>query len=431
MEKLLTMSKKELTRIEVIQRIQDKRLTQKEAAGILGLSVRQIKRLCQAFKRRGANGLISAKRGKKSNNRLEEQVVQKAIDLIYERYRDFGPTLAHEKLVEIHQLKISNESVRKLMIAEGIWKPKRAKPITVHQLRERRASFGELIQIDGSDHTWFEERGPRCTLLVYIDDATGQLMELWFVPDETFFAYCEATRHYLERYGKPAAFYSDKHGIFRVNQERPLGTTSGLTQFGRAMQELDIKIICANTPQAKGRIERANKTLQDRLVKELRLRGISDMETANAFLPEFRNDFNRRFAHVPRSSHNSHRPLSNSENLDLILSHQEPRTLSKNLTVQFKHVVYQIQSKRPRYSMRNAKVIVCENAKGDISILYNFKPLPYSIYIQSSRQAEIVDSKSLNYHVNPPIPAPNHPWRNYGHHINGKLIEKVSPYGSE
>lgn len=432
MDELLTMSKRELTRLEVMQRIKDKRLTQKEAAGMLGLSVRQVKRLFRAFKMQGAKGLVSARRGKESNNRLDEQVVQKAVNLIYERYRDFGPTLAHEKLVEVHQLKISDESVRKIMIAEGIWKPKRAKRPEVHQMRERRACFGELVQIDGSDHAWFEERGPKCTLLVFIDDASGQLMELWFVPDETFLAYCEATRHYLERYGKPVAFYSDKHGIFRVNQERPLGTTSGLTQFGRAMQELDIQIICANTPQAKGRIERANQTLQDRLVKELRLRGISDMESGNAYLSEFREDFNRRFAVPPRSSHNAHRPLLKTDNLDWILTYQETRTLSKNLTVQFKNVIYQIQSNRPGYALRNAKVTVCENAKGDVTILYHNKLLSYTIYQKPTQQSTVVDSKTLNRQLRTPTPpAPNHPWRRYGLHVNDKPIDEVPTHGSD
>jgi len=410
----------------------DKRLAQKEAARMLDLSVRQIKRLLRAYKIQGAKGLISARRGKASNNRLDPQVVQQAIDLIYERYRDFGPTLAHEKLVEVHGLKLSDESVRKIMIAEGIWRPKRAKKPSVHHLRERRACYGELVQIDGSDHAWFEGRGPRCTLLVYIDDATGQLLELWFVPSETFFAYCEATRHYLERYGKPLAFYSDKHGIFRVNQPRPLGLSSGLTQFGRAMEELDIQILCANTPQAKGRIERANQTLQDRLVKELRLRGISDIDAGNAYLPEFRADFNRRFGVVPRSQHNAHRPLLPGENLDLILTYQERRTISKNLTVQFKHLVYQIQSNRPGYALHKAQVTVCENSKGEIVILYKNKPLSYTIYHKPSRQAEVVDTKSLDRQIRTPkSPAPDHPWRQYGRHLNGKPIQEVSPSGAD
>jgi hypothetical protein len=299
-------------------------------------------------------------------------------------------------------------------------------------MRERRACLGELVQIDGSDHDWFEGRGPRCTLLVYIDDATGQLLELWFVPHESFFGYCEASRHYFERYGKPVAFYSDKHGIFRVNQEQTTGLGSGLTQFGRAMQDLEIQILCASTPQAKGRVERANQTLQDRLVKELRLQGISDMETGNAYLPEFRQDFNRRFAVQPRSHHDAHRPLLKTENLDLILTHQKTGTLSKNLTVQYHKVIYQIQTHRPDYTLRNAQVTVCENAKGEITILYKDKPLPYSIFHTPQRQAEVVSSKSIDHQIRPPNPpAPNHPWRRYGHHVSGKPVQETPPNGTD
>ena len=432
MDKLLTMSNREITRLEAMQRIKDKRLTQKEAAGMLSLSVRQIKRLYRAYKVQGARGLVSQRRGKPSNHRLDVETQQKAIDLIYEHYRDFGPTLAHEKLTEKHQLRLSRESVRKIMIEEAMWKPKRAKKPETHQMRERRACFGELVQIDGSDHDWFEGRGPKCTLLVYIDDATGQLLELWFVPDETFFAYCEASQHYFERYGKPVAFYSDKHGIFRVNQEQTIGLGSGLTQFGRAMQELDIQIICANTPQAKGRIERANQTLQDRLVKELRLLGISDIDSANAYLPEFRQDFNRRFAVVPRSNHDAHRPLLKTENLDLILTRQKTATLSKNLTVQANKVIYQIQSDRPDYALRKVRVTVCENAKGEVTILYKNQPLAYTIYHKPIRQAEVVDTKTLDHQIkSPKPPAPDHPWRRYGQHISGKPFQETPPHAAD
>lgn len=432
MDELLTMSNREITRLEAMQRIKDKRLTQKEAARMLNLSVRQIKRLYRAYTAHGARGLVSQRRGKPSNHRLDAETQQKAIDLIYAHYRDFGPTLAHEKLTEKHHLQLSRESVRGVMIEEGIWKPKRAKKPPAHQMRERRACFGEMVQIDGSDHAWFEGRGPKCTLLVFIDDATGQLGELWFVPEETFFAYCEASRHYFERYGKPVAFYSDKHGIFRVNQPRPLGTTIGLTQFGRAMQELDIQIICANSPQAKGRIERANQTLQDRLVKELRLGGISDIDSANAYLPEFRADFNRRFAVQPRSSHDAHRPLLKTENLDIILTHQKTGTLSKNLTVQYDHTIYQIQADRPDYALRNAQVTVCQDAQGEVTILYKNKPLAYTLYHKAPRQAEVVDTKTLDRQIQPPkSPAPDHPWRSYGRHLNGKPIQEAPPHGAD
>jgi transposase len=432
MDKLLPMSNREITRLEAMQRIKDKRLTQKEAARMLSLSVRQIKRLYRAYKAQGARGLVSQRRGKPSNHRLDAETQQKAIDLIYEHYRDFGPTLAHEKLTEKHKLRISRESVRGIMIAEQIWKPKRAKQPSTHQMRERRACFGELVQIDGSDHDWFEGRGPQCTLLVYMDDATGQLLELWFVPDETFFGYCEASRHYFERYGKPVAFYSDKHGIFRVNQEQTIGLGSGLTRFGRVMQELGIQIICANTPQAKGRIERANQTLQDRLVKELRLLGISDIDSANAYLPEFRLDFNRRFAVAPRSKHDAHRPVLKTENLDIILTRQKTATLSKNLTVQANKVIYQIQSDRPDYALRKAQVTVCENAKGEVTILYKNKPLSYTIFHKPTRQAQVVDTKTLDRQIKTPKPpAPNHPWRQYGHHLNGKPIQEAVPHATD
>ncbi len=193
------------------------------------------------------------------------------------------------------------------MIAEELWKAKKARKVVAHQMRERRACFGELVQIDGSAHDWFEGRAAECTLLVFIDDATGQLVQLLFVEQESFFSYCQAAESYLTRYGKPGTFYSDKHGIFRVNQPSA-GKSDALTQFGRAMQELDIQIICANTPQAKGRVERAIQTLQDRLPKELRLRGIHTGRLAMPTCPSSSTDFNRRFAVPPRSTHDAHRP---------------------------------------------------------------------------------------------------------------------------
>ena len=409
------MSKKELTRLEVMQRLKAKRLSQAEASGMLGISVRQVKRLYASYRKAGAAGLVSQRRGKPSNHRLDQGVVEQARDLIYARYRDFGPTLAHEKLVEKHKLKISDESVRQLMIAEGLWKPKRAKRVETHQMRERRACFGELVQIDGSDHAWFEGRGPRCTLLVMIDDATGQLLELWFVGHESFFGYAEAARHYFARYGRPVAFYSDKHGIFRVNQRQDAGTGAGITQFGRAMQDLDIRIVCANTPQAKGRVERANQTLQDRLVKELRLAGISDPAAGNVFLETFRVDFNRRFAVTPRSSHDAHRPLLAKDDLEHILSHQETRTLTKNLTVQYAREIYQIQTERPGYALRNASVLICQKASGEIAILYHNRPLAYTLFQRQPHQAMEVSSKTIDAALRQPHtahkPAADHPWR--------------------
>ena len=314
MDKLTTMSAKEIKRLQVMDQIEKKRVSQKEAAGELGLSVRQVKRLWKAYRERGADGLVNQSRGKPSHHQLSAAVKRRALDLILERYRDFGPTLVTEKLVEVHGIKISVESVRQMMIGEGLWKQKRKRKLRVFQMRERRACFGELVQIDGSDYDWFEGRSARCTLLVFVDDATGKLLELRFVSHESFFGYCEAARHYFEHYGKPKALYSDKHGIFHLKTPK-VSAGDGLTDFARAMQELGIHIICANTPQAKGRVERANQTLQDRLTKELRLQGISTPQEANLWLPNFIEDYNRRFAVLPRSSLDAHTALAPTDHL--------------------------------------------------------------------------------------------------------------------
>ena len=381
---------------------------------MLGLSVRQIKRLLRTYRQKGAAGLVSKHGGRKANNRLSEEVTKQALNLLKTKYQGFGPRLAHEKLVEKEKLKLSDESVRKLMIEEGIWKAYKAKKTAVHQLRERRACFGELIQIDGSPHDWFEGRAQACVLLVFIDDATGKLVQLLFVESESFFTYCQAAEQYFRRCGKPIALYSDKNSIFRVNVPST-GSGDALTQFGRAMLELDIEIICANTPQAKGRVERVIQTLQDRLPKEMRLRGISNMTDGNAYLPEFLQDFNQRFGEAPRSNVDLHRPLTPKEDLTHILTWQETRTLSKNLTLQFHKTVYQILTQRPSYALRSTQVTLCVNAQADITILYNGKSLPYTIYHQQAQQAEVVSAKQLDLALKekrlPAKPTPDHPWR--------------------
>ena len=432
MDKLLSMSKREIGRLEVLQRLAEKRMKQRAAAEQLGVSVRHVKRLLRNYRQAGAAGLVSKRRGRPSNNQLSSEVRKLAVELVRARYpvqppglgADFGPTLAHEKLTEAHGLKLSRESVRQLLVAAGLWRPRRAKRARVHQMRPRRACLGELVQIDGSPYDWFEGRAPACSLLVFIDDASGRLLELYFTPQESFFSYCAAVQRYLTRHGKPRAFYSDKHSIFRVNAKNAVSGT-GLTQFGRAMQELDIQIICANTPQAKGRVERANQTLQDRLVKELRLLGISDRARANAYAPQFIADFNRRFAVLPNDPADTHRPLLPGDNLDHILSWQETRTLSKNLTLQFKKIVYQVQTERASYALRNAKVTVCEDAQGAITIRRKGRLLQYSTFLKQSRQAEVVSSKSIDHKLKQPTrPADNHPWRSYRQHLNGQSIKK-------
>lgn len=419
METYLSMSTKELSKLEVMQRLSKKQMSQKEAGEILHLCTRQIKRLLKRYKKQGAVGLISKHRGRKAANCITESVKKRSLDLLKTKYQGFGPTLAasREKLVEKDKLRLSVESVRKIMIEENLWKPRKLKKIVTHQLRERRACFGELVQIDGSPHDWFEGRTEACVLLVFIDDATGKLVQLQFVDSESFFSYSQAAEeNYFKRYGKPIAFYSDKLGVFRVNQPSS-GSRDAITQFGRAMQELDIQMICANTPQAKGRVERAIQTLQDRLPKEMRLLNIRSREDGNAYLSEFVDDFNQRFADDPRSDVDAHRSLTAKDDLARILTWQESRAISKNLTVQFEKVVYQIQTERPTYTMRNAAITVCADARQKITLLYKGKSLPYTIFHQQAKQSEVVIAKNLNKTIKtkpapiPHKPAPDHPWR--------------------
>ncbi len=414
------MSQRELSRLEIVQRVKRKNLKQREAAELLGLTERQVKRLCRLYQEAGAAGLISKRRGRPSNNRLAEKTVKKARQLLRTHYHDFGPTLAQEKLT-VKGVNLSVEAVRQLMIAEGLWQVRRAPRAVIHQLRQRRARIGELIQIDGSPHDWFEGRAPNCTLLVFVDDATSQLMHLQFVGAETTFNYFAAVRAHLTAFGKPLAYYSDKFSVFRVNIPNALSGT-GLTQFGRAMKELDIELICAHSPQAKGRVERANQTLQDRLTKELRLQGISSMAKANGYLPKFIKDYNRRFGVIPRCAELAHRPLQR-EDLDRVLTLCEGRTLSKNLTLSYNKVIYQIQTKRAAYTMRSAQVEVRETSTGEITIEYKGRALEYTVYReQEQHQAQVVPSKLLPQTAaraaaqpkqkRGPVPR-SHPWRSF------------------
>ncbi len=329
---ILTMSSKELNRLEILGRVLERRLTQVQAAEQLGLGVRQVERLCRKLRVEGPPGLVSKKRGRESNRKFPNGMRERSLGLVQSRYHDFGPTLAAEKLRELHDVTVSVETLRQWMIDAEIWVPHSQRARRVYQPRRRRACVGELTQIDGCDHEWFEDRGPRCTLLVYVDDATSRLMELRFVDSESTFDYFASTQSYLNRHGKPVAFYSDRATIFRAtgSEKRREGAS---TQFSRALSELNIEIICANTPQAKGRVERAHLTLQDRLVKVLRLRGISNPETANAYVPEFMAGYNKRFAKPPMSGHEAHLPLRAVEDLTLIFTLQEDRIVSKELTL--------------------------------------------------------------------------------------------------
>jgi len=393
----VTMSGKELDRLEVLGRVLQRRLTQRSAAEQLGLTERQVRRLCRALAQHGPSGLVSRKRGRPSNRQLPAAVRDGALTLVRSRYADFGPTLAGEKLAEQHGVAVSTETLRQWMIGGGLWIPRSQRPSRVHPPRHRRACFGELVQIDGCDHAWFEDRGPRCTLLVYVDDATSRLQELRFVASESAFDYFASTRAYLERYGKPVAFYSDKASIFRVSGSQTR-QTAGITQFSRALSELNIDIVCANSPQAKGRVERAHLTLQDRLVKELRLRGISTSEAGNAYLPEFLADYNGRFGREPGGAHDAHRSVRDDEDLAQIFTWQEDRKLTRNLTLHYKRVLYLVEPGPETLRLAGEICRVHEAADGGIEIFHAGRHLPSRALFDKNphiAQGAIVANKRL------------------------------------
>jgi hypothetical protein len=393
----ITMSMTELDRLKVIQAVCERRLKPGQAADRLALSVRQVERLVQRYQAAGVAGLVSGKRGRLGNHQLPDGVARRSLAVIRERYADFGPTLACEKLRECHGISLSVETVRALMIATGLWIPRKDRPPKVYQPRNRRACLGELIQIDGSDHRWFEDRAPACTLLVFIDDATGRLMTLHFTQTDSTFSYFEALARYLLAHGKPVAFYSDKFSVFYV-KDRASTAGKGVTQFGRALYQLNIEAFCANTSQAKGRVERANLTLQDRLVKELRLRNISTREAANAYAPSFIADFNRRFGKPPKSDHDAHRPLRADEDPKQILAYRVARKVSNALTVQYDRVMYLLQDTAANRRLMHTYIEVVEYRDGTIEIQAAGRVLPCREYDRITRidQGAEVENKRLS-----------------------------------
>jgi hypothetical protein len=284
------------------------------------------------------------------------------------------------------------------MSEAGLWIARRLRSPKIYQPRNRRHCVGELIQIDGSDHPWFEDRAPDCTLLVYVDDATSRLMHLHFTYSESTFSYFEATRAYLEQHGKPLSFYSDKATVFRVNNPDATGG-DGHTQFARALFELNIEGICANSSQAKGRVERANSTLQDRLVKEMRLQGISTMEAANAFAPAFIADFNRRFGKPPRNDFDAHRPIRDDEDMDLIFTVRKPRRVTRSLTVQYDKTIYLLRDTPQTRRSIGKYIQVYEYPDGRIEPRADGAALPYTIYdrLPEIDQGAIVENKRLGH----------------------------------
>jgi hypothetical protein len=358
---IIIMSKREIDRYEVIKRLIRKELNGTTAAKLLKLSVRQTKRMKVKIKQKGAKGIIHGNRGKESPLRIPGQERKNIVSLIKEKYYDFGPTFAAEKLEENHGIKRDPKTVRQIMIENHLWAPKAKKQELHRAWRQRRTNFGEMEQFDGSYHHWFEDRAPKCCLLISLDDATGTITAGKFAQNEGVFPVFDFWLSYLKKNGKPVSIYMDKFSTYKMSQKAAIDNHDLKTQFQRALTELQIEPIFANSPQAKGRVEKLFETLQDRLVKELRLKGISEIETANRYLVKiFIPKFNRRFGVEPRGTENFHRGLTAKElkELESVFSKQADRTVQNDFTVSYGNHWYQLTDKQPATVCKRDKVTV-------------------------------------------------------------------------
>jgi len=425
----ITMSKKELSRYEVIMRLIRQEINGTKAAELLHLSVRQTRRLKGKVKKNGAKGLLHESRGKSGHNRLGEEKRVKIVKLLHRHYHDFGPTLASEKLAEDHQLVHDPKTIRRIMISESLWKPKKKKVNgSVHrQWRERKSAYGEMAQFDGSYEHWFEDRdgtGEVC-LLAAIDDATGRLVQARFADHEGVLPVFGFWQQYLCQHGRPASIYLDKFSTYHQNHAQARENGNTLTQFQRAMGELRIETIPANSPQAKGRVERLFGTLQDRLIKELRLAGISTIPAANRFLEEvFLSKFNTKFAVVARSSTNLHQALSPRQRKELPgnLSRQTGRTVQNDFTLAFKNRWYQLTRRQSVTVCKKDRVIVEERTDGTVHIRLRGEYLNYQVLPQRPakelKPIWVLPASVKRRNNSPKKPALNHPWRQYRSTIN-------------
>jgi len=415
------MSGKSLKYLEVLEKVKEKKISQAVAAEELNISIRQTYRIYQKFLKEGAGAFLSKKQGKPSNHQLSKIVKARILELVTcEKYKGFGPTFMNEKLLELHSIDISVETTRQLMIESGTWLPNKKKCPAVHQQRMRRSRLGELTQIDGSPHLWFEDRGDPCCLIMFVDDATGRAFGKFF-KTETCRAYMDTLAEYRLKYKSlPNCFYSDKHGIFRINMPNCVNKTQ-LTQFGRICKELGIGLICANSPQAKGRIERMNSTQQDRLVKELRLANICNIEDGNEFLKTYWDRFNEKFSVTPANAEDGHLDPLSDVDFYRILCFKEVRTVTKNLEIQYNNTIYQVVNKNSK-GLYKAKITVLESLTGEVSFEYKKKKLELKKLSEVTCMGAEVNSKEIDRFLEKHErrkPPKNHPW------VRGKKTKPI------
>ena len=404
---IIAMTQEELKRLHVIHKALDKHITQAQAASIIGICLRQVQRIAKAVRIKGDTAIIHKSRGQDSNRATPVKIKDKVLKLYKEKYPDFGPTLGSEKLFEINKIKINDETLRLWLIEENIpYKQRKKRPH--RQWRQRKECFGEMVQMDGSEHDWFEGRGPECVFMGYIDDATGRPFGKFYLYEGTIPAMA-SFKSYIKKNGIPVSVYLDKHSTYKSTKkpsiEDELNNVESLSQFGRALEELGVKVIYAGSPQAKGRIERLFRTFQNRLIKEMRLKGIKTIEEANKFLEYYLPLYAKRFAVEPANDADLHRPIPEGINLDRILCKKTEHALRNDFTVAHDKKLYQVED-----NIRAKKVIVEEKTDGSMLIRHKGAILKFK---EITTRPEKIDQPKLYLPRKPYIPPADHPWRTF------------------
>ncbi len=423
-EDIIMLDVEELRRLKVIHVVLGKKMNQVEAGDLLGLTDRQVRRIAGRVKQEGDKGICHRARGKRSNRSIAEEIRNRIITLYRDRYAGFGPTLAAEKLEEIDEIKISDETLRLWLKESGIpYKKRKRKPH--RQWRERRGHPGEMVQMDGSHHDWFEGRGPECVFMGYIDDATGEVFGRFYEYDGTIPA-MDSFRRYIELYGLPMSLYMDKHTTYKSTAKPTIedelsGHKRQVSQFERSLGELSVQAIHANSPQAKGRIERLFGTIQDRVIKEMRLAGIKSIDEANRFLETYLPVYNKKFRVPPANSTDLHRPFSDKRSLDQILSIKDGRVLRNDHTIAYNGKLYQIEDE-----IKADRVMVEERTDGSMYITYKDKDLKYKEIAR--RAVRVVEPPKPKMQVQRRRkPSPDHPWNKSKMHKKGRKEVQTVP----
>jgi len=417
--KLITMTTEEARRYGIIKDLLAGKLDGTEAAKSLGLSVRQTKRLKMNVHEYGIKGIIHGNRGKESNRRIDKNIIGKTKKLLHKIYHDFNPLLAQEHLRDDNNIDLSKETIRQIMINEKLWRSKKKSDVKKHSWRERKDNYGELEQFDGSYHNWFEGRnekevGLEQCLLLAVDDASGKPTRAKFEYNESVVPVFRFWKGYVEAKGAPIAIYLDRFSTYKINHKSAVDNKELMTQYERAMKQLNIRVIHANSPQAKGRVEKMNGTFQRRLVKEMRLAKINTIAAANEFLEKvFIPKFNKQFAVAPKKSADLHRKLKVDElkKLDRIFSVQSERTVNNDYTIRFKSNYYQLKEEQPTAIYKKDKVTVEEHLNGEIKFSVRDKYL--DCFRLPERPKKEIDVKLIALTRNKPIgfrPPIGHPW---------------------